>query len=411
MRIIDLALKDLSQIFRDKRSLLFLIAMPVLFTLFMGFAYKSGGNAGTSEDNRIPLGWVNNDPDGLISQKLFELLSQSDSVKLVELNPEVVNDAVQKGKVAGALVVPAGLSEQVVSGVMLDQANDNPLQLTLVADLNTAQGQSLFQLLRSPVAQVMSSAEIANLTAKTVGKPGDAVEFEQAFTAAVLAWKETDSAALVKVQMVVAEPEGAWYGDNPYNQASPGILVQFAIFGLVTSGQILVQERNTRSLQRMMTTSMHAWQIVGGHLLAMFAVVFVQEALLVVFGQFVLGVNYAQAPLGILIISIGLGLWIAAMGLLIGVVVKNDSQVVLFSLMAMFIFSAMGGTWFPLESSSGAFAAIGKLLPSAWAMTGYQNILIRGLGLESAWLPTLALLAYSFGFFMLAVWRFRKMDV
>jgi hypothetical protein len=32
MRIIDLALKDLSQIFRDKRSLLFLVAMPALPT-------------------------------------------------------------------------------------------------------------------------------------------------------------------------------------------------------------------------------------------------------------------------------------------------------------------------------------------------------------------------------------------
>ena len=82
-----------------------------------------------------------------------------------------------------------------------------------------------------------------------------------------------------------------------------------------------------------------------------------------------LGVNYMREPLGILFISIALGLWIASMGLLIGVQVKNDSQVVLFSLM-MFIFSALVGTWFSLEASSGAFAAIGKLLPSEWAMTG-----------------------------------------
>jgi len=50
-------------------------------------------------------------------------------------------------------------------------------------------------------------------------------------------------------------------------------------------------------------------------------------------------------------------------------------------------------------------------MPSAWAMNGYQNILIRGLGFESAWMPTLILLAYALGFFLLAVWRFRRMDV
>jgi ABC-2 type transport system permease protein len=44
-------------------------------------------------------------------------------------------------------------------------------------------------------------------------------------------------------------------------------------------------------------------------------------------------------------------------------------------------------------------------------MDGYQNILIRGLGLEAIWLPALVLLAYALGFFGLAVWRFRKMEV
>jgi ABC-2 type transport system permease protein len=400
MRIIDLTLKDLTQIFRDRKSLLFLVAMPVLFTLFMGFAYKSGGDNAGSKDTRIPLGWVNNDPQGMLSEQLFNLLSQSDSVKLVVLAPGEAEDAVRKGVVAGALVVPAGFSEQGIAGQVA--------QLMLIADTSSPQGQSLYQILRTLVTQLMSTAEIARLSAESVGSPD---EFQPSFNAAAEAWAKTDTAALVKVELAVAEPQKAWYGDNPYNQSSPGILVMFAIFGLVTSGQILVQERKTRTLQRMMTTSMHSWEIVMGHMLAMFAVVFIQETLLVVFGQLALGVHYTREPLGILFISIALGLWIAALGLLIGVLVKSDSQVILFSLLAMFLFSAMGGTWFPLETSSGAFAAIGRWMPSAWAMTGYQNILIRGLGLESAWQPVMMLLAYALGFFALAVWRFRKMEV
>jgi ABC-2 type transport system permease protein len=410
MRIIDLALKDLSQIFRDKRSLFFLVAMPIVFTLFMGFAYKSGDNSDAAKDNRFSLGWVNNDPDGLLTERLHSLLSKSDSIKLVEISAENIDAFVQKGKVAGALIIPAGFSSQQME---LREPAPKPAylkQLTLITDLNSAQGQSLYQLLRTPVTQLMSSAEVARLSAESSGKPGDTSELTQAFNAAAQSWEETDTSALVSMETVAAEPKATWYGDNPYNQASPGILVMFAIFGLVTSGQILVQERKSRTLQRMITTSMRAWQIVAGHMLAMFAVVFVQVALLVVFGQFVLGVNYGHAPLGILLISVSLGLWIASMGLLIGVMVKNDSQVVLFSLMAMFIFSALGGVWFPLESSSGAFAAIGKMLPSAWAMQGYQNILMRGLDSSSVWLPVLALVAYSLGFFALAVWRFGKMD-
>ena len=399
MRIFDLALKDLSQMFRDKRSLLFLVAMPIVFTLFMGFAYKSGAKNDASSDSRIPLGWVNNDPDGSLSQQLFKMLSNSNSVKLVELAPDAADTSVRKGTVAGALIIPAGYSEQAAEG--------KEPQLTLVADLNSPQGQSLFNLLRTPVTQLMSSVEIARLSAEAVGSP---TEYEPSLAAAAAAWSKVDNAALIQVQLAGEQPKQDWYGGSPYNQASPGILVMFAIFGLVVSGQTLVQERKTRTLQRMMTTSMHSWQIVAGHLLAMFAVVFFQELLLVVFGQLALGVDYAREPLGTLVVSIGLGLWIAATGLFIGVVAKNDSQVILFSLVGMFIFSALGGLWFPLEASSGAFAAIGKVMPSAWAMNGYQNILLRGLDFSSTLIPAGILLAYALGFFLLGVWRFRKIE-
>ncbi len=329
------------------------------------------------------------------------MLSDSGDLKLVELAPEAAADAVRDGEVAGALIVPPGFSEGL---------EGSPVQLTLVADTTSAAGQSLYQSLRTSVTRLMSAVEIARLGAEMTGRIGDSSELESGFSLASDAWSEVDSALPIKVEMAVGETEQAWYGDNPYNQASPGILVQFALFGLVSSGQILVQERKTRTLQRMMSTSMRTWEIVAGHLLAMFAIVFLQEVLLVVFGQLALGVDYGREPLATLVISVGLGLWIAAMGLLIGVLAKDDSQVVLFSLMGMFLFSALGGTWFPLEASSGAFAVIGRIMPSAWAMNGYQNILMRGLGFESAYLPALVLLVYALGFFGLAVWRFRRMS-
>lgn len=106
--------------------------------------------------------------------------------------------------------------------------------------------------------------------------------------------------------------------------------------------------------------------------------------------------------------AVALGLWVAAVGLLIGVLAKTEEQVVLSSLIATLLISALGGTWFPLEGAGKAFASLGRLTPSAWAMSGFQNILIRGLGLESAWLPTAILLAYALVFFAVAVWQLRK---
>ena len=46
MRVIDLALKDLLQIVRDWKAALFMVVMPIIFTMFFGFAFGgSGGGA------------------------------------------------------------------------------------------------------------------------------------------------------------------------------------------------------------------------------------------------------------------------------------------------------------------------------------------------------------------------------
>ena len=400
MRILDLALKDLSQILRDRRALLFLVAMPIGFTLFMGFAYRGGGAA--PADPRQPLGWVNHAPDSALAQALRQQLDRSAAVRVVELAPAAAAEALRRGEVAGLLIIPAGFEAGAANGIPA---------LTLVTEPAALAGQTLYQPLRDGVTRLFSAVEIGRLSAETAGRPGDEAEAAAAFTAAAAAWDSVDSAQWITVEQAaapVAEP--AWYGDNPYNQASPGILVQFAIFSLVTSGQILVQERQSRTLQRMLTTSFPPAAIIAGHALAMFALVLLQELLLVAFGQWVLGVNYARAPLGVLLVAAALAAWVAALGLLIGVVARDDSQVILFSLLAMFLFSALGGTWFPLEAAAGPFAAVGQAMPSAWAMTGFQNILLRGLGSGSAWLPAGVLALYALGFFGLAVWRFGRLE-
>jgi len=402
MRILDLALKDLSQMLRDKRSLLFLVAMPIAFTFFMGFAYRNVGDD-ENADTRIPLAVVDPEPDAVLNKSLVARLESSDSIRIESINEADGMDALHKGDVAGVLVIPAGFNRQVSVG--------NTAQLTLIADSLSIQGQSLYQLLRVPISQLMSAVEISRETVDILGAGNASAEQRAAFDLAWSKWNETSKISLVKVKRAVAAESSDWTGGNPYNQSSPGILVQFAIFGLVTSAQILVQEKKFRTLQRLITTAMKPWEIVAGHMLAMFTITLLQTVVLIVFGQFALKVNYLREPLGVLWMAVTLGLWVSSMGLLIGVIAKEEQQVILYSMIAMFLFSALGGTWFPLEATGGAFAAIGKAVPSAWAMNGLQNILIRGLGLESVWMAGWILSAYGVGFFLLAVWRFRKMDL
>jgi ABC-2 type transport system permease protein len=131
---------------------------------------------------------------------------------------------------------------------------------------------------------------------------------------------------------------------------------------------------------------------------------------LILFGWLVLQVDYAREPGAIALVAASSALCIAALGLLIGVLAQNEDQAVTFSLVPMFVLAGLGGAWVPLEVTGELFQAIGHLSPIAWAMDGFKNISIRGLGIESALIPAVALLGYAGLFFLLATLRFRASE-
>ena len=404
MRILDIALKDLTQLFRDKRSALFLVVMPIVFTLLMALTYQ---DAAQPVDPRLAVGWASQDAEGLASDQLFQALSAGGSLRLIDVGvdqPQAVAEQVASGKLAAAVFVPAGYSQQVLAG--------GQPQILLVSDPVSSQGQAVLQVVRGEVTRLMSAAQIAVLHTASLpaGKVDPAAENVPAFQAAMVLWQQvTQNGPQIKMEMAQgAGSNGFSLAGNPYNQTSPGILVMFAIFGLTNSANLLVLERKSRTLERMVTTSLNRAGIIAGHLLAMFAVTFLQEAILVLFGQMALKVEYFREPLAVLLVMVAVALWVACMGLMIGVIARGEDRVILITMVFMFVLSAIGGAWFPLETAGAGFAAIGKLTPGAWAMTGFQNILLRGLGSASILLPVAALLAYAAAFFGLAVWKFKN---
>jgi ABC-2 type transport system permease protein len=399
MRVIYLALKDLAQIMRDKKSLLFLVAMPIVFTLFMGFAYGQGTQ---SQDPRLTLAVTNQDTGGVVASEFIADLERSTVVRVQLVDAQVSEADLQKqvgqNKYAAALVIPQGFSDSALAG-------EQP-RARLVADQDSADGQNASQAVRAAFIRALSSAEIARLTldaAQSAGLPDSQFNPASLVSAAEAAW-QSPALNVERVTPLAAQESQT----NPYTQSSPGMLVQFAVFGLITSANVLVMERQSGALQRLQTTSVSSAAIMAGHMLAMFVVVFLQQTILVLFGQFAFAVNYLSQPAALLLVMVSVALWASALGMFIGVMAHSEDQVILYAMAAMFLLSALGGAWFPLETTGGLFARVGSFLPSAQAMTAFQNLVVRGLGLSSVLMPSAVMLAYACGFFGLAIARVRK---
>lgn len=399
MRILDLAYKDLGQIVRDWKSGLFLLVMPVLFTLFFGFVFGAS-NSKPEVDPRLPVGVINQDEqgEGRLGASLESLLENSEVIRPVVLNEEDAQQAnlmVEKGDLAAVVIIPGGY----IDGLLADQ----PILLQVIMDQSQPAGQTVARALEMVTGRLLAAVEAAHISRQLLQSQNGQDGLEQA----LYAWEKPALTVAVEKATGNASQNNEASSSSGFAQASSGMMVQFSIFGLITSAMVLLLERKSGTLQRLLSSPISRVEIIAGHILAMFLVVFAQQLILVLLGQFVFGVDYLREPLAILLLIVVLALWAASLGLLISAISRKEDQVITLSLIAMFIFAALGGAWFPLEVAGKAFAAIGHVMPTAWAMDGFQNILMRGLDFSSVLMPAGILLVYAAAFFGLAIWRFR----
>jgi ABC-2 type transport system permease protein len=313
------------------------------------------------------------------------------ALKNEELKP--VHQMVEDGDVAAVVIIPSGYTMQLLA--------DQPSLLEVIVNQSQPAGQTASRALETVTGRLLGAVEAAHIS-QNIGQQSN---LQDSLAQAIAAWKEP--ALTVSVEKAMGKATQNVSAVSGYAQASAGMMVQFSIFGLITSAMVLVLERKSGTLQRLVTSPMRKAEVIGGHILAMFCIIFAQQLILVFVGQFVFGVDYLRQPFAILLMIIVLSLWAASLGLLISAISRKEDQVITLSLIAMFVFAAMGGAWFPLEVAGKTFATIGHVMPTAWAMDGFQNILIRGLAFQSVLIPAGILLGYAFVFFGLAIWRFR----
>ena len=389
-RILELTKKDLLQNLRDRKTFLFLLIMPVAFTLLFGLVF--GGSS--SKDTRPLLGYQD---QGLLSPQLKALLA-SQGYRLQD-EPDQTAESLSKlvgtGKLAAAVIVPAGYSQQALAG--------SSLKLSVIVDSSSSAGVAAQNDVQAAASRLLSAVRIAQVASQANPDPA---ALPALVDRALQAWQNPP------IRLDTAQAGGAAQNKpsaSPMqpSQTSPGMMAQFSIAALLTAAQVLVEERKSRTMQRLLTTSVSRAQILLGHYLAIFILIFVQLLILIAFGELVLKLGYFRVPAATLLLAVATAAFAAGLGLLIGALAKTDEQAIIFSLVLMFLLAGLGGAWVPLEVTSRAFQAAGHLTPLAWVMDGFQNIIVRGLDFNSVLLPLAVLGGYALLFFVLAVWKFK----
>lgn len=88
----------------------------------------------------------------------------------------------------------------------------------------------------------------------------------------------------------------------------------------------------------------------------------------------------------------------------------GEIKAVQFSLIPIFILAGLGTAWVALEVTGKTFSTIGHFSPVAWAMNCFKNITNREVGVEVAFIPSLALSGYAVLFLIILAWLFNRVE-
>jgi linearmycin/streptolysin S transport system permease protein len=395
IRILDIALKDLMQLQRDFKTFMFLLIMPILFTFLFGYAF---GGFGGGSDSRLPVGYLAQD-DHWVTRSLHELLSESEVMRLDETpfrSEAGLEKLVADGDLAAAILVPHGYGRNLLKG--------KTTRLIVIADSSSPAWTTVEAELLTLASRLDGAIRTATILEQV---DADRVPFDYGFKKSLSAWDEPPISIKETTSLAVQKTSNKGVA---LAHTAPGMMLQFAIAGLLTAAQVIVAERKSRTLQRLLTTATRRVHIVLGHYLSIFLLIFFQFMILIAFAQLALKVNYMHAPAATMLMAFSAALCISALGLLIGILARTEEQAIIFSLIPMFVFAGLGGAWVPLDVTGKTFQAIGHLSPIAWGMDGFENIAARGLGFNSVLLPAMALIGYAVLFFIIAAERFRKAE-
>jgi ABC-2 type transport system permease protein len=322
-----------------------------------------------------------------------------------EVARETAVSQVEEGTVTAALVIPATFSQQLAAeqGVELDFYSD-PADAREVQPVTAAVQGAISQLEGALKAAAISTATAVALGLFSPEREAAGYRLE-AVNLARTAWQQPPTAVQVNEdELIVNTAEIIPTGSE---QSSPGMMAMFATFGMLGGAAVLIQERQWGTLRRLAVMPIRKGSIIGGKLAGIVVAGIVQMSILIVAGALFFKVAWGQSPPALALMVVSFALAMSGLGMMMAALVRTVAQANALGTVLVLSMSALGGAWWPLEIVPAWLQAVGKLSPIYWAMSGFHDIITRGLGVTAVLPEVGVLVGFTAVFLLIGLWRFK----
>lgn len=365
VRLLAVARKELLQLRRDPRSLVFAFVLPLLLTVVFGAAISL-------DVREIPFAVLDRDRSG-DSRELVEAFTASGYFRLLGSveRPADVDRLLRRGQVRLVLSIPPEYARDLASG-------------------------------RSPVVQALVDGSDANTA--TI-----AINYADAIAAGVAARVLLQGRPLTPPIRAEAR---VWYNESLESARTivPGLVaVIMAIISAMLTALTVAREWERGTMEQLAATPVSRAEVVLGKLLPYVGIGFIDLSLVTVIGLVVFQVPLRGSVLLLGAMALLFIVGMLAFGIFISAAVKSQLLATQGGLMATYLPTfLLSGFIFAIANMPVVLRGLSYVIPARYFVVITRGIFLKGVGLDVLWPQGLGLLVYATVTLTLAIRAFRK---
>lgn len=366
-----LFVKELIQTLRDKRMRITLIVPPILQLIVFGYAANLDVKHIRTAIRDLDQSVESRDLIGRFgSSKYFDIVSYPNT-------PGEVKDLINQGKVTVSIEIPTDFSKKLKKG---DTAT-----IQIVVD-GTESNTALIAL-------------------------GYANQILSEFSTQVLVKRLNRSGMIGFQQAGVDLQQRTWFNPNFESRIFyvPGVIASIAfLIPIILTAQAIVREREIGTLEQIMVTPIHSWELMVGKTLPFALVGLFDVVMIALIGVFWFEVPLRGNPLVLLAGAVLFLMSSVAIGLFISTICTTQQQ----AQISTFFFSmpafTLSGFAFPIENMPEWIQYLTYANPLRYFLVIVRGVFLKANGLDILWPQMLALGILGTVMIILSSLRFQK---
>lgn len=355
--------KEFRHVWRDKRSLLILIGLPVFMMLIFGFALSN-------EVKNSSIAVYSPTPDDITNQ-IINRLDQSKyfSVQTILKSTSEIESFFLQNKGRLVVVFEEGVSEQL--------KHQNEIKIQLIADASDPNTANIVVNYASAILRDFQQEWISPL--------------EMPYQIKI------ETKMLYNPQM-----------ESSYNFV-PGVMTLILmLLGAMMTSVSIVKEKETGTMEVLLVSPLKPVYVVLSKAIPYALLCFIDVIIILLIAVFILDMPIRGSLTLLLAESILFIITTLSLGLLISNSVQQQQLAMFISLVGLLMPSLIfSGFMFPIENMPVPMQVVSNIVPTKWYYNILKAVMVKGLGMAYVWKETLILLAMSLFFITLSLKKFK----